>query len=80
MKVAATPVILLMVISGVPVNPSALVAVVAEVALPDNVPEKVVAVTIPPKAVIALPTFRVAAVATPRYSDCLYQEFHQFHT
>ena len=50
---------------GVPVNPAALVAEVADVALPDNAPEKVVAVTIPPKAVIALPTFRVAAVATP---------------
>ena len=43
------------VIFGVPVNPCALVAV----------PEKVVAVTIPPKAVIALPTFKVVAVATP---------------
>ena len=52
-NVAATPVMFLTVISGVPVNPCALVAVVAvvalvaEVALPLNAPLNVVAVATP---------------------------------
>ena len=54
MNVAATPVTFLTVISGVPVNPKALVAEVAEVALP----LKVVAVATP---VITAPLGKVGA-------------------